>query len=165
MAKEITKPASNRNRFVSVGLLFEPDVLAPHQYLKNHWRRNPLEPEKALLFAVLAEAVDTYQRYAFSRSSRGRTLFREAEVWFWSEEPDALFSFLSICDVFGLDAEFLRRGLMQWTASRRKSRTPRKKLQHHLERIRARKALNGNGNKWHWKERHLKAVGEELALG
>ena len=128
-------------------LSFEPDVLAPQQYLKNYRRTNPAEPEKALILAVLAEAVDTYQRFAFSESSRGQALFREVEAWFWGEEPDSLFSFLSICEVFGLDPGFLRRGLMQWTASRRRSTSPRKKFQLHLERGRARKPLNNIGTK------------------
>jgi hypothetical protein len=81
MAKEIAKAdlsqaSSNGESLPS----FEPDILAPHQYLKNCRRTNPAEPEKALMFAVLAEAVDTYQRFAFFDSPGGRLLFREAEA-------------------------------------------------------------------------------------
>ena len=106
----------------------EPDILAPHQYLKSYRCANPAEPEKALTLAVLAEAVDTYQRFAFSESRHRQALFREVEAWFWGEEPDSPFSFLSICEVFGLDPGFLRRGLMQWTASRQRNTSPRKKF-------------------------------------
>ena len=143
MAKEIVKPTLSK----SSSLSFEPDILAPHQYLKNYQRHDPAEPEKALIFAVLAEAVDTYQRFAFSDLSRGRLLFREAEAWFWGEEADSAFSFLSICELFGLDPEFFRHGLMQWTANRQRNTSRRKKFQLHLERGRARKSLNSIGKK------------------
>ncbi|HXV80442.1 MAG TPA: hypothetical protein VEG60_11225 [Candidatus Binatia bacterium] len=151
MAKQITKvtldnPLTLRSKTVAP-VSFEPDVVAPYQYLTNYRRLNPVEPEKALMFAVLAEAVDTYQRYAFCKSSRGQAMFREVEAWFWDHEPDSLFSFLSICEVFGLDPAFLRRGLMEWTASRKRNTLPRKKIQLHLERGRARKPLNDVGKK------------------
>jgi hypothetical protein len=143
MANEIVKPIVS-----PASLSFEPDILGPHQYLKNCQRSNPAEPEKALMFAVLAEAVDTYQRFAFSDSPRGRLLFREAKAWLWGEKPDSVFAFRSICEVFGLDPSFLRRGLMKWTADRQWNTLPRKKIRFHLERGRARKSLkslNGFG--------------------
>jgi len=131
-------------RFISdrsSSLAFEPDILAPQQFLTSYRRRVPVEPEKALMFAVLAEAVDTYQRFAFSQSPRGRALFREAQAWFWDEDEDCPFSFRSICGVFSLDAAFLRRGLMQWTAKRRHASSPRKRIRIRLGRSRARKPL------------------------
>ncbi|HEY7322422.1 MAG TPA: hypothetical protein VIE89_33065 [Candidatus Binatia bacterium] len=143
MASEVIKFTFNQPTLFS----FEPDILAPHQYLKNYRSTHRVESEKALMLAVLAEAVDTYQKYAFSESSRGRTLFREADAWFWREEADSVFSFPVICEVFGLDPGFLRSGLMQWTASRRGNALPRKKFQLHLERGRARKPLNTIGKK------------------
>lgn len=120
-------------------LPFEPDILAPQQFLTSYRRRVPVEPEKALMFAVLAEAVDTYQRFAFSQSPRGRALFREAEAWFWDEDEDCPFSFRSICGVFSLDAAFLRRGLLQWTAKRRHASAPRKRIRIRLGRRRSHK--------------------------
>lgn len=138
MAKQIIKPALNK----ASSLLFEPDILAPHQYLTNHGGTNPAAPEKALMFAVLVEAVDTYQRFAFSDSSRGRLLFREAEAWLWGEKPDSVFAFRSICEVFGLDPSFLRHGLMQFTATRQRNMSPRKKIHLYLGRGRARKSLS-----------------------
>jgi hypothetical protein len=136
MSKEIVKRTANKASLLS----FEPDILAPNQYFRNCLRTSPAEPEKALMFAVLAEAVDTYQRFAFSDSPRGRLLFRE--------KPESVFAFRSICEVFGLDPSFLRRGLMKWTADRQWNILPRKKIRFHLERGRARKSLkslNGFG--------------------
>jgi hypothetical protein len=137
MAKESIKVSFNK----ASPLSFEPDILAPQQYLKNYRRSNPVEPEKALMFAVLAEAVETYQKFAFSNSPRGQALFREAEAWFWGEESDCPFSFQSICEVFGLSPAFLRQGLMQWTASHPQHRSPRKRIQLRLARTRAHKPI------------------------
>jgi hypothetical protein len=110
-------------------LPYEPDILASEQYLKSYRRKNPVEPEKALLFAVLVEAVKTYQEFAFSESPRKQKLFREAKAWLWGEEPDGLFSFRSICEVFRIDPSFLRRGLMRWTADHQRSVFCRKRIQ------------------------------------
>ena len=144
MAKQII---NNKLILTRAPVAFEPDILAPHQYIRNYRRTNPVEPEKALMFAVLAEAIDTYQRFAFSKSSRGKALFHEVEGWFWGDQADSLFSFPSICEVFGLDPGFLRRGLIQWATSRQRHKPARKKIQLHMERGRARKPLNSIGKK------------------
>lgn len=149
MAKQIIGLSTNNKLTLTprTPVSFEPDILALHQYLKNNRRTNPVEPEKALMFAVLAEAIDTYQRYAFSRSPRGQALLHEVKTWFWGEQADFLFSFPNICEVFGLDPGFLRRGLMQWTANRQRYKRPRKKIQLHMDRGRARKPLDSIGKK------------------
>lgn len=128
-------------------LPYEPDILASQQYLKNYRRARPGEPEKALMFAVLAQAVETYQKFAFSESPRGQALFREVKAWFWREEADGIFSFRSICDVSGLNPGFLRRGLMQWTADRLRGTTSRRRIQLRSVRARTRKSTScGNSN-------------------
>ena len=81
------------------------------------------------MFAVLAEAVETYQRFAFSESPRKQRLFREAKAWFWGERPGCPFAFRSICEVFGLDPAYLRRGLRQWTENPRLDKSWRKRIQ------------------------------------
>jgi hypothetical protein len=122
-------------------LAFEPDILASHQYLANHRRSDPAEPERALIFAVLAEAVETYQKFAFSNSGRGRALFREAQAWLWDDETDGLFSFLNICAMFGLDPASLRRGLSRWRANRC-NLSPQPRIQLRSGRSRARKPIS-----------------------
>lgn len=125
----MTKPIIRFNWDNTSVLPYEPDILASQQYLKTYRRINPVEPEKALLFAVLVEAVKTYQKFAFSESPRKQKLFHEAKAWLWDEEPDGFFSFRSICGVFGIDPGFLRRGLVQWTADRKRSAYRRKAFQ------------------------------------
>jgi hypothetical protein len=96
--------------------LFEPDALMKAQYLESNRRTTPLEPEAALLFAVLTEAIQTFQKYASSTSKKGQRLFREAEAWIWDEESDYIASFKSICRLSSLDPAYVRRGLLQWRA-------------------------------------------------
>ena len=108
------------------GTLFEPDTLISEKYFKVYRLAKPAEAEKKLMFAVLVEALQTYQKFAFSRSGRAQALFHEAETWFWKDESDAVFSFSSICEVFGLNPPFLRRGLSQWVEGRERSGPPRK---------------------------------------
>jgi hypothetical protein len=110
-------------------LPYEADILASQRYLKSYLRLTPIEPEKALMFAVLAEAVETYQRFAFSEALHNRRLFREAQAWVWEERAGCPFSFRSICDVFGLDPGYLRRGLRQWIANPPCDKSRRKRIQ------------------------------------
>lgn len=125
MARDIIRSYWDRTSL----LPYEPDILASQQYLKNNRRAKSGEPEKALMFAVLAEAVETYQRFAFAESARGQALFREVKAWFWREEADGIFSFRSICEVLGLDPAYLRRGLMQWTVNHQHGTHPPKGIQ------------------------------------
>jgi hypothetical protein len=111
------------------GSLFEPDILVSQKYLKVYRPTKEAESEKALMFAVMAEALQTYQKFAFSRSARGKALFREAEAWLWAEDPDIPFSFMSICEVFGFDPAYLKRGLLQWIANCQRTRGSRKRIQ------------------------------------
>jgi hypothetical protein len=137
MAKDIIRFCWDRTSL----LPYEPDILAAQRYLQSYRRTTLAEPEKALMFAVLAEAVETYQRFAFSPSPRKQRLFREAKAWFWGEEPGCPFSFRSICEVFGLDPTYLRRGLMQWTANPHHDNPRRKRIQLRSGRSRTRKQV------------------------
>jgi len=118
------------------------DLLADVLYLKNHRRSDLTMPEKALLFAVLAEAVETYQKNAFSKLRRRQIIFREVEEWFFGKAAGHLFSFPTVCEVLGFDAAFLRRGLMQWKRDRRHRRPARKAMQVHSVRSSRRKLIN-----------------------
>jgi hypothetical protein len=88
--------------------------LAEGRYFQAHRMKDMAEPERALLLAVLSEAIDTFRRFALSRSARGQRLFRQAKEWLWDDEADYFFSCRNICEVMGLDASYLRRGLLQW---------------------------------------------------
>jgi hypothetical protein len=94
-----------------LGGLFQPDTLLPSQFFDRVRRRTEHEGERRLMIAVLEDAVAVYRKQAGARDARNQQLFREAEEWI--EDPDRtwLFSFQNICDVLGLDPDYLRRGL------------------------------------------------------
>lgn len=99
-------------------IIDEIDVLASHKHFEVYRQTRPRKPERKLMLAVLVDAVQTYQKFAFSTSIRGQALFREAERWFWNEDSDAGFSFPNICDVFGFDPGLFRRGLLKRRVTR-----------------------------------------------
>jgi hypothetical protein len=59
----------------SKALAVEPDILAAYQYLKTQRRTGPAAPEKALMFAVLADAIETYQKFAAPNRHMGKLSF------------------------------------------------------------------------------------------
>ncbi len=103
-----------------------PESILPAQLLE--WQRGGarIQPEKRLQVAVLADALLEFQRWAGNERTRGRRLFREVETWFASDDADAPFTFIVICDSLMLDPGYIRRGLGQWrgrleaTATRRR---------------------------------------------
>lgn len=97
--------------------LFQIDVLAPHQYYATFHRRLYLSPERILMMAVLQDAVTCLQCYVGSRHEGKRRLYLEAENWILDEDRHYAFSFENVCDALGLNASFLRRGLMRWKAA------------------------------------------------
>jgi len=94
--------------------LFEPDRLASAQYFDNLRRKTILEPEKRLILAVLEDAIDCFQDNVFAGSSKGRKLFKETEEWVMEQGGDWMFSFRNVCEVLGLNPEYVRRGLLRW---------------------------------------------------
>ncbi len=72
----------------------------------SSFQARPFHGTKALLFAVLDDGVRSY----FSEHPR---LQREAAHWIDDPRPRGPFAFVSICDVFGLDAGAVRKSLRQ----------------------------------------------------
>ncbi len=99
------------DRFVN---LFEPDTLLPDQYFAAFAREGSVVRERKLMLAILRDAVECYQKHALSRDPRGRLLFADAEDWISSGEREWPFSYENICDVLGLNPQYLRRGLSKW---------------------------------------------------
>jgi hypothetical protein len=77
-------------------------------------RREYQEPERALIFALLEDAVACYQKYCSARDRAGMQRFRDAEHWIMEETDDWLFSFANVCDLLGLNPGRLRQGLREW---------------------------------------------------
>ncbi|HKY08632.1 MAG TPA: hypothetical protein VJQ55_10335 [Candidatus Binatia bacterium] len=97
-----------------VSSLFQPDTLLPDQYLETFRRKLHLEPEKKLMLAILEDAIACYQKYLFARDLKGKALFHEAEEWVEEGGGRSVFAFDSVCEILGLNPNYLRRGLTDW---------------------------------------------------
>ena len=93
----------------------EPHALIGEKHSRLCRQTQPCDPERKLMFGVLVDAIQTYQKFADSKSFRGKALYEEEEAWFWSEDSDGVFSFTDICEVFGLNPAFFRWRLRQLT--------------------------------------------------
>ncbi len=113
------------SREESVGAFFQPDTVLPSQFFGILRQKGFVEGEKRLLAAVLADAVDCYMKQAFNPEASGRQVFRDAEAWIFQDETGTwLFSFRNICDILGLEPEYIRRGLRTWRNTREPSLRP-----------------------------------------
>jgi hypothetical protein len=63
------------------------------------------------MLAVLEDAVLVYQRYALARDPEKRQERKEAGDWIESADVTWPFSFENICNVLGIDPEYVRNGL------------------------------------------------------
>ena len=96
--------------------LFQPDTLLPSQYFDRIRRRASADGERRLMVAILEDAVDVYRKQAGARDRKRRQLFEDAEGWIESHDNSWIFSYENICDVLGIDAAYLRKGLRIWKA-------------------------------------------------
>jgi hypothetical protein len=92
----------------------QPDIVLPEQ-LDDLGRRSRI-PEHRLMLAVLEDAVAVYQAGCLSQRLGSRPLFRDTEAWFASDDTASPFSFVTICELFAIDPEYVRSGLGRWRA-------------------------------------------------
>ena len=88
-----------------------PALVLPDQFFAEFSKRPGIDSERRLMLAVLEDAVQCYQRFALARDARGHFEFEEAQRWIASDDREWPFSFENICDVLGLDTEYIREGL------------------------------------------------------
>ena len=81
------------------------------------------EGEERLLFAILTNAIEDFQKHVATKDETGRKLFQEAEEWFLDQNSDSLCSFSSICETLGLHPDYMRRGLMSWKEAKGKDKS------------------------------------------
>lgn len=87
--------------------IFEPDVTLASELLTT--RTGLPDPERMLLIAVLEDASRCFLQHCTATERKPRVLYEEARDWFFSKENGRLFDFESVCDVLGIDADYLRR--------------------------------------------------------
>jgi hypothetical protein len=88
----------------SIGSLSELDIL-------GLYGASPTQPEKTLMFAVLLDAVECFQKYAGREANR---LFKDTDEWIFEDDHEWPFSFINICEAVDIDPKYLRKGLSHW---------------------------------------------------
>ena len=68
--------------------------------------------------AILVDAVECYMKHSRTSDRRNRQLFEDAEAWIFTESPGEFLSFRSVCEVLGLEPEYVRQGLVVWQRKR-----------------------------------------------
>jgi hypothetical protein len=99
-------------------LIFAPDPLSRFQYEKVHGKKESQADDqalRALMLALLEDAIACYQGRFFKPSRTNDKLFQEAEEWIHSDD-EGVFSFNNVCETLGLHPQRLRKGLEQWKA-------------------------------------------------
>ena len=90
--------------------------------IEKLFKKDIREGEEKLMLAVLASAIEHFQKYVLSKNERGRILFQEAEEWFLERDSDGLFSFEYICETLQLHPDYIWQGLLSWKEAKRKER-------------------------------------------
>jgi len=94
--------------------LFEPDALLPAQFYAAFRGGSGVSGEKRLMLAVLQDALDCYQKYAFAKDGPGQQMFADADEWISDEDRAWYFSFENICEILEINPAYLRRGVKHW---------------------------------------------------
>ena len=79
-----------------------------------HWDADTSGP-RALMLAVLEDAVRCIENGRWQRRFRARRLAAEAEAWVRSDRADWPFSFLNVCEALGIDVDAIRSRLLEIT--------------------------------------------------
>lgn len=87
------------------------DPLTQDQFFDNCKRKRPLEPERELMLAVLADAVECYWKYYGARDGIGMRLFQDAQDWLLEDDERRPFSFINVCSALQLEPGYIRRGV------------------------------------------------------
>jgi hypothetical protein len=98
--------------------------LMPQQYYDLIARRHLVDGERRLLFAVFEDAIRTYVSTMHAKSLSRRKEFEEVRDWMNIDGEDGVFSFDSLCSLFHVDADLLRRQL----ATLRSTDLPRRRI-------------------------------------
>lgn len=69
--------------------------------------------EFALLWTVFTDGIQSYCREILRGSTQSLT-YREVERWIFRPSSDAITSFSSLCELFGIDPRRMRRALLHF---------------------------------------------------
>lgn len=91
-----------------------PDLTLPEQYFMRQRNDDGMGAEKSLMYAVLKDGIRCFYKHVGAKRRKYRKMSMEAEEWILDDSYDYAFGFRVICDMLGIDADCLRRRLMDW---------------------------------------------------
>lgn len=91
-----------------------PDLTLPEQYYMRHQGDDGMGPERALMYAVLKDAIRSFYKNVGATRRKYKKVLAEAEAWLSEDSWDYPFSFLVICETLSIDAMCLRSRLFAW---------------------------------------------------
>ena len=94
-----------------VNRLFEPDLVLPEQFGRGSALGR--SGEFGLLWKVFTDGIETYCREILRGSTSDRA-YREVECWIFRSNSDAITSFATLCELFGIDGRRMRRALIRF---------------------------------------------------
>jgi hypothetical protein len=99
--------------------------------------------ERALMLAVLEDAIRCLQEHRRGRRAEPRRLAREAEAWIRSN-ADRPFSFVGVCDALDIPAPHLRAALLAWRGRPRAISVAQRSYRLNLRAVRRRAGAVGS---------------------
>lgn len=91
-----------------------PDLTLPEQYYMRHQGDDGMGPERALMYAVLKDAIRSFYKNVGATRRKYKKVLAESEAWLSEDSWDYPFSFLVICETLSIDARCLRARLFAW---------------------------------------------------
>ncbi len=89
-----------------------PEPALPIQFQDIWHRTRNIGAERALVLAVVWQAVADLQKFRFARRRRQQRMYMEAYRWVASDDREWAFSFANLCDALDLSVESLRAELL-----------------------------------------------------
>lgn len=87
--------------------------------LENLSKRVTRDGEKALMLAILENAIEDAQKYVLATDKKGNGLFAAAEAWILETDSSSFSSFNNICEHLELDPDYIRKGFLRWKEAKR----------------------------------------------
>jgi len=115
-----------------IGYPFHVDPVVTEQFFGHFSNPGSAGPERELLIAILADALECYCKYSRSCKNVEVKLFQEAREWIFAENEDTPLSFVSVCDALTLNPNYLRHRLLDqesygFTRGQKKAENPFRK--------------------------------------
>jgi len=87
--------------------------------LENLSKQVIRDGEKALMLAILENAIEDSQKYVLAIDKKGKGLFDAAEAWILETDSPSFLSFKNICEYLELDPDYIRKGFKRWKKAKR----------------------------------------------